>query len=313
MDPDAAAADIGRTRNWESMVRIDQGWSSDTKYRVVSSDGQELMLRIADADQLERKEFEYQCLERVAALGIVMPTPIEFGVSGAGTCVYTLLAWVTGTDAECALPSFTSAEKHELGAKAGAALAAIHSLDGEIEAPSWEAHYAAKIERVIKWYDSGPARLPHDDKVVRFVRESAGLLGNRPIRLQHGDFHLGSLVVTPERGIGVIDFNRCSCGDPWEEYDRYVFTWSRSPEFASGQIDGYFDGHPPDSFFPLLKLYNGVHMLASMPWAASFGDDQVQIMRENALAVYASYDGFESTVPTWYRSGDNESATRSPT
>jgi aminoglycoside phosphotransferase (APT) family kinase protein len=301
MDPDAAATEIGRERSWVSTTRIHQGWSSDTKYRVVSADGQELMLRITGIDQLKRKQFEYQCLERVAALGIVMPTPKEFGVSDDGTCVYTLLAWVAGTDAECAIPSLTSAEQYGFGVKAGTALAAIHSLDGEIEAPSWETHYAAKIERVIRWYESGPARLPHDDTVLRFVRESAGLLGDRPIRLQHGDFHLGSLVVTPELDIGVIDFNRCSCGDPWEEYDRYVFTWSRSAAFASGQIDGYFDGQPPDSFFPLLKLYNGVHMLASMPWAASFGDDQVQVMRENADAVSASYDGFESAVPTWYR------------
>lgn len=47
------------------------------------------MLRITGVDQLRRKQFEYQCLERVAALGIVMPTPPVRTATGedvAGKC-----------------------------------------------------------------------------------------------------------------------------------------------------------------------------------------------------------------------------------
>ena len=100
--------------------------------------------------------------------------------------------------------------------------------------------------------------------------------------------------------IGVIDFNRCSYGDPWEEYDRFVFTWRRSAAFASGQIHGYFPDQVPDGFFPLLALYNAVQMVASIPWAIPFGDEQVRVMLDNAAAVFESYSGFTMTIPEWY-------------
>ena len=71
-------------------------------------------------------------------------------------------------------------------------------------------------------------------------------------------------------------------------------------QLATGQVDGYFAGHIPDEFFPLLSLYYGVNMLGSILWAVPFGDAEVQLMLDNAAAVYSSYDGFRSSEPKWY-------------
>ena len=46
-----------------------------------------------------------------------------------------------------------------------------------------------------------------------------------------------------------------SFGDPWEEFNRIVWSAQVSTPFASGMIDGYFDNEVPDLFWKLLALY----------------------------------------------------------
>ena len=83
----------------------------------------------------------------------------------------------------------------------------------------------------------------------------------------------------------VIDFDRPDAGDPWEEFNRIVWSAQLSPAFARGTVDGYFDGAPPLAFWKLLP----------------FGEEQMDIMREQAAQVLDWYDGMENPVPRWYR------------
>lgn len=55
--------------------------------------------------------------------------------------------------------------------------------------------------------------------------------------------------------IEVIDFNRYDFGDPWEEFNRIVFSVHVSIPFVLGQINGYFNNSVPDKFFKLMALY----------------------------------------------------------
>src|SRR5690606_11191222 len=43
----------------------------------------------------------------------------------------------------------------------------------------------------------------------------------------------------------IIDFDRSDFGDPWEEFNRIVWGTQKSPLFASGMVNGYFDGEVP--------------------------------------------------------------------
>jgi len=87
------------------------------------------------------------------------------------------------------------------------------------------------------------------------------LLKNRPQTYQHGDFHIGNLIVTPDNTLGVIDFNRWDYGDPFEEfYKMMLFSRELSIPFAMGQINGYFENRVPNNFlicwlYILLMLY----------------------------------------------------------
>ena len=126
-------------------------------------------------------------------------------------------------------------------------------------------------------------------------------LKDREVCFQHGDFHLGNMVIDKDNNLGIIDFNRCSFGDPWEEYDRYTFTWDNSIDFANGQIHGYFNNNVPDEFFRLICLYNARNSLASIPWALKFGEAELRVALKNIEKNYKVYNGYKDYIPAWYK------------
>ena len=118
--------------------------------------------------------------------------------------------------------------------------------------------------------------------------------------MQHGDYHTGNMMLCGGK-LFVIDFDRPDAGDPWEEFNRIVWSAQLSPAFARGTVDGYFDGAPPLAFWKLLALYIASNTLGSLPWAVPFGEEQMDIMREQAAQVLDWYDGMKNPVPRWYR------------
>ncbi len=98
----------------------------------------------------------------------------------------------------------------------------------------------------------------------------------------------------------IIDFNRNDYGDPWEEFNRIVWCAQKSALFASGMVDGYFDGAVPGDFWKLLALYISSNTLSSVYWAVPFGDAEVNTMLNQAKEVLVWFDGMTSTIPKWY-------------
>ena len=99
----------------------------------------------------------------------------------------------------------------------------------------------------------------------------------------------------------IIDFDRDDFGDPWEEFNHIVWCAQAAPSFASGMVDGYFDGNVPLDFWKLLALYICSNTLSSLPWAIPFGDKEIQVMRQQAAQVLQWYDGMKNVVPSWYQ------------
>ena len=84
----------------------------------------------------------------------------------------------------------------------------------------------------------------------------------------------------------IIDFDRYDFGDPWEEFNRIVWCAQKPPLFASGMVNGYFDGDVPPDFWKLLALYISSNTLSSVYWAISFGQDEVDTMLNQASLVF---------------------------
>lgn len=63
---------------------INKGWSSDKKYCVTDKNGTRYLLRVSDIAEYDKKKSEFDMMKQVAALGVPMCQPIEFGTCDEG-------------------------------------------------------------------------------------------------------------------------------------------------------------------------------------------------------------------------------------
>ena len=283
-----------------SKTLIDKGWSGDQKYCVTTADGNEYLLRVSAIDRLERKRREYEKMSEVALLGIPMCLPVEFGICEDGA--YSIQSWIDGNDAEGSIMSMDSAAQYRYGLDAGRILAKIHTIPAPSDAPSWETRFNAKIDRKITMYEACELKYERGgDVFLEYIAENRHLLRGRPQSYQHGDYHIGNMMIDSDGVLTVIDFDRDDFGDPWEEFNRIVWCAQAAPAFASGIVDGYFDREVPMDFWKLLALYICSNTLSSLPWAIPFGEKEILVMRNQAAQVLEWYDGMTNVVPTWYQ------------
>ena len=282
-----------------SRTPIEKGWSGDRKYRVTTATGDTYLLRLSGLDRLERKKREFEKMKEVAALGISMCLPIEFGTCEEG--VYSIQSWVDGEDAEGAIMAMEETQQYRYGLNAGKILAKIHTLPAPVDAPSWESRFNAKIDRKIAMYENCELIYENGGAFLRYLTENRQLLAGRPQSYQHGDYHIGNMMIDRNDKLTIIDFDRDDFGDPWEEFNRIVWCAQTAPAFARGMVDGYFDGEVPMEFWKLLALYISSNTLSSLPWAIPFGETEIQIMRTQAAQILEWYDSMNNVIPSWYR------------
>ena len=290
---------MGIYQNIISKTPIDKGWSGDQKYCAITLDGCKYLLRVSSIDRLERKRREYEKMSEVALLGIPMCLPVEFGICEDGA--YSIQSWIDGDDAEGSIMSMDSTAQYRYGLDAGRILAKIHTVPAPEDAPSWENRFNAKIDRKIAMYENCELKYESgSDAFLSYLAENRHLLKGRPQSYQHGDYHIGNMMINQDGVLTIIDFDRDDFGDPWEEFNRIVWCAQAAPAFASGMVDGYFDGNVPMEFWKLLALYICSNTLSSLPWAIPFGDKEIQVMRNQAAQVLQWYDGMKNVIPSWY-------------
>lgn len=279
---------------------VDKGWSGDQKYCVTTTDGSKYLLRITTPERAHRFHLGYLRMQEAAALGIPMCLPIEFGESDEGT--YAIHSWIDGTDAEETIPTLSKGKQYAYGLDAGRILKKLHSLPAPAGVTPWAERFNVKIDRKIKMYAECPLKYDDGELFLTFLAENRYLLSDRPQTYQHGDYHIGNMMIDKDGDLTIIDFDRDDFGDPWEEFNRIVWCAQASPHFASGMVDGYFDGVVPMDFWRLLALYICSNTLSSLPWAISFGEKEIQTMRKQAAEVLLWYDNMRNPVPSWYKS-----------
>lgn len=280
-----------------SVQPIDKGWSEDKKYCVIDTGGTRYLLRISPIERYESRKTLFDLLKQVAALEIPMCLPIEFGTCVDG--VYSLYSWIDGEDLINVMPLLPEAEQYALGLKSGEILRKIHGIPAPDNQEGWASRFNRKTSSKMQKYQECGIRFEGDDDVIAYVENNRYLLDDRPQCFQHGDYHVGNMMM--ERGeLQVIDFDRYDYGDPWEEFNRIVWSAENSPHFATGQLRGYFGGEPPLEFFKLLAFYISSNTLSSIYWAIPFGQSEIDTMIKLSQDVLAWYDHMRNPVPTWY-------------
>lgn len=296
--------DITGSRKWREIEEIKKGWSLEKKFKITLDTGETQLLRIVDREQTERKRREFRLLSDLKPLKIWMSTPLETGICNGGKSVYTIFTWLEGKDAETLLPRYSKKEQYNLGIEAGEILKKLHSHSAPRDQKPWDKIYNDKIDLKIKAYKNCGIFLEGENNFFEYIMEYRKLLKDRPQSFQHGDYHIGNMILNERKELGIIDFNRFSFGDPWEEFNRINFSVEISPDFATGIINGYFKDGVPMEFFKLMKLYIAVNQISALPWALKFGVTDFEIMKDLFRKTLKSYDDFSLDIPKWYKLKD---------
>ncbi len=279
--------------------KVEAGWSSDVKYYVLDAHNREYMLRLSDISQDQSKRIEFERIQNFNTLDFEMSRAVEFGTCNAGSMVYMLLTWVAGESLESSLKVLSEQKQYELGIKAGKILKAIHDLP-TIEVVDVLAKKEKMLEKLARYERCG-YRVEQDDKIINYIKSHLDDLNDLKVVMNHGDYHVGNLILTSDFEVGVIDFNRMQVSDYVEDfYKVQSFNVEVSIPFSIGQIHGYFQGNPSEEFWKVLALYNAYAALNSITWATKFGQEEIEGMIRRCRQTMKDYDSFTQVVPRWY-------------
>lgn len=245
------------------MIEISKGMSGDRKYKSIDRDGNQFLLRLSDLKEYDRTLKEYVFLEKLNESNLPIPECVEF--EKKEDYVYTLLSWIDGEEVEKLLPR----------------------LNVEVLEPRLEAY---RVEGI-----------PFEgaESILNFIEENKDLLKQREQCRHHGDYHMGNLI-TKGGAVFVIDWHTVdfdNIGDPWYEFNRVGV---ECPAFASGQIDGYFNGKIPEEFWKLFALYFSASALTSIVWAKYFAPSEINNIISLNKNVLVWFDHMKQSIPTWY-------------
>lgn len=279
---------------------IDKGFSVDKKFRLRDCQGEEYLLRIAPMECSQRRKQDYEYTLRFLPLGIPMCEPLEFGTCDEG--VYTLQKWIKGINLQELLPTLSCDRQYTYGVEAGRTLNRLHKLPEPKNVDSWELVFRQKAEEMIARYHKSPVQFSGDQVLIEFIRKNIHCVAGRPRVYLHGDYHVGNIMLGNDGRLYIIDFSSGICGDPWKDFGCISVSAEESPAFASGMIDGYFDGEIPAQFWKLLAIYTCCQSLFFFTSSRRIQNlncrKKILSQAENVLCWY---DKMRIAVPVWYR------------
>ena len=292
---------IPESQSWKICRPIVSGWSHDQKFYIQTEVDAEYLLRISALDSFEEEKGAYRALQEISDNSdALFAKLIKSGLCNGGKNTYRLFSWINGTELPLVLSTFSDQEQYQLGREAGKLLKTLHQASIDPTIPAWESYYQDKIDHKLEQYAACPFGCEDEAVVLDLIQQMRRVVKSRPQSFQHGDFHIGNMLLTPDGKLAVIDFNRLGFGDPWEEFNRLVWSVQQSTWFATGQIDGYFDDQIPPDFFTCMTLYMAVNQIGAIPWAVPFGTDQVNLMIIQLSEFVQWFNSFQRVVPNWY-------------
>lgn len=278
---------------------LNKGWSKDKKYILTDSSDSKYLLRVSSPSLYSKKKEQFELLKKMEDLDIYCSRAIEFGTLEDGN-VYILLSYLEGESAEDVLPHLSNEEAYLLGIEAGKVLQKLHNIPVKLTNTSWKEKYHEKMPRKIKALRECKYKLPLEDFLIGYYENKSYLMDDRPLKFSHGDYHAGNMIVHNGK-IGIIDFDKNTIADPYDELKPFCWNVFKSEYFETGLINGYFNNDVPEDFFKILKYYSVESLISHLPWSVQFGEEDIQTSYRVYNAMLEWWGNFNLDIPTWYK------------
>jgi len=297
--------DIPGSEAFTKIKPLRKGWSGDKKYRVETTGGRQLLLRLADIKEYDQKKKEYEMMGRVAACGIPTPAPVEFGVCHGGKNVYSLMTWIEGEDAGSILPKMPEKEQYLLGKKAGALQRTIHEIPVQTDAEDWSVWFWRRVREKLDLYSTHAHELAGAAPCADYLLQNRNLLEGRPQVFYHGDLNPTNIILMPNGGVAAIDYcTRDRHGtDPVREFCTIPWGKNPNPHYYTGVLDGYYEGISEDEFLAelaVLAYYFAYEAVRAIVDSRDPHCGMKKECRKHMKNVLRWYDGMKNPVPSWY-------------
>ncbi|ECB9581659.1 phosphotransferase family protein [Listeria monocytogenes] len=281
-------------RNAKVVSEIKKGFSIDKKYQVDET----YLVRVFPKELLQTRKQEFEIIQALGAQTPFVPQAYDFGCTdGEG---YMIIGYVRGEDAENGMFSLSHYEQFKAGFSAGEILREVHKIPLDIPKMNWLDFQTAKFKRKVEELKELEITASFLTETEQFVYENIARLKNRPICLQHGDFHPANIILKNKKFVGLIDFNRLEFGDPLFDLAKIGFyTTEVSIPFARGNILGYIDKEEVADFWNLYALYTAMHITSAVNWAAKNESRNFKKLMNYAAKTAASHDNFQKLMPDW--------------
>ena len=290
--------DIIEKYNISFVEPLTKGWSKDKKYILTSKD-KKYLLRWSNISLYNKKKEQFELLKKIEKLDINCSRPVEFGKLDEEN-IYMILTYLEGESCEDVLPRLTNEEAYKLGIEAGQVLQKLHNIPVDTSNMSWKEKYKEKIPRKIKALKECKYKLPLEDFLIDYFISKSYLMEDRPLKFSHGDFHAGNMIVHNGK-IGIIDFDKNTISDPYDELKPFCWNVFKSEYFETGLINGYFNNKIPEDFFKILKYYSVESLISQLPWSVQFGEEDIKTAYKVYDAMIKWWGNFNLDVPTWYK------------
>ena len=290
--------DIIEKYNISFVEPLTKGWSKDKKYILTSKD-KKYLLRLSNISLYKKKKEQFELLKKIEKLDINCSRPVEFGKLDEEN-IYMILTYLEGESCEDVLPRLTNEEAYKLGIEAGQVLQKLHNIPVDTSNMSWKEKYKEKIPRKIKALKECKYKLPLEDFLIDYFISKSYLMEDRPLKFSHGDFHAGNMIVHNGK-IGIIDFDKNTISDPYDELKPFCWIVFKSEYFETGLINGYFNNKIPEDFFKILKYYSVESLISQLPWSVQFGEEDIKTAYKVYDAMIKWWGNFNLDVPTWYK------------
>ena len=302
---DIARALVGRAILPEPVADIQflgKGYSADRKYVLRSKNEDSYLLRVSDITEERVRRENFETLSRLWPLGLACPQPICFDTSPEHAVCFMILTYLPGDCAGDALPKITTTQQYAVGEQAGKELLNIHDALAPAGRVDDYAVRKEKYARHQRWVQESEFSFRGQDSAEKYVAAHIDLLKDRPTAFRHGDYHPGNLLVQDGALVGVVDFNRCDWGDPIDDFYKIAFFGAPlSPEYACGQIHGYFGGDAPADFWPLYNLYVAMTLPAHIFWTHQHYPQDLRASLEQIELITSTHDFEGGMPPAWWR------------